>query len=125
MDPKQDVAKTEKGPPSPWVVFFASLIGYPGVGHFMVGKKREGAVVIVVFTLLTVGVIWEIFSIASPLIRAYSEGVPPEMSVNWARIGFWIVATGMVWVGSAFRAMQLASKLPRTAAAASTSSVDS
>ena len=123
MEPnKKDLTKVDKGPPSPWVAFFASLLGYPGVGHFMVGKKREGAIVIVVFTALTIGVIWEIFAIASPLLRAYTEGVPPEFSVNWGRIGFWIVATGVVWVGSSFHAMHLASKMQKTVAEVSTSS---
>jgi hypothetical protein len=108
MEPKNDLAKKEKGPPTPLMVLVMSLLGYPGVGHLMVGMKKLGIGIIVVFTGLTLGVIYEMFAIGAPIVRAYSTGIPPEISVNWARVAFWVISTGVVWIGSGLHAMAIA-----------------
>ena len=101
----------EKKPPSPMIVVLISLFGYPGMGHFMCGARALGVAIGIVFTGLTVGIIYEIWQIAMPLFRLMTEAIPMEIAPNWARIGFWIVATGIVWVGAALHSYVLAQRL--------------
>jgi hypothetical protein len=94
-------------------VLLFTLLGYPGVGHFMVGANRLGAIIAVVFTGLTVGIVYEVFVTVRPLITMYMTGNPIMASPNWFRIGFWVIATGGVWVGAALHAFGLAKKRDR------------
>ena len=101
----------EQKPPNPMIVVLISLFGYPGMGHFLCGARTLGVVIGLVFTGLTIGIIYEIWQIAMPLFRLMTEAIPMEIAPNWARIGFWIVATGIVWVGAALHSYVLAQRL--------------
>ncbi|WP_347222211.1 hypothetical protein, partial [Mycolicibacterium poriferae] len=70
-----DLPAAIKKKPSPIAVLLVSLFGYPGVGHLMVGARRLGVAIIVVFTALTVGVLYEIWALVTPILALYSEGV--------------------------------------------------
>ena len=109
MQPKN--VSEEKGPPSPLMVLLLSLFGYPGVGHFMCGRKKMGTLVVVVFTVLTLGIIYEMLLLAGPLLQLMTQGVPLEVSPNWTRIGFWVVSTTVVGLGSGLHAYGLAKRL--------------
>ncbi|MFA5505519.1 MAG: hypothetical protein WC314_10030 [Vulcanimicrobiota bacterium] len=98
-------------PPSPTLVLVLSLFGYPGVGHFMVGARTLATGFVLVFTALTIGIIYEMWLIAGPLYRMYTQGLPMEMAPNWARIGFWILSTGAVWLASGLHSYVLAKRL--------------
>ena len=81
----------------------------------MLGVKAVGAVIIVGFTGLTVGLLYEMYVTISPLLSAYSGGDAleklSEITVNIPRITFWILSTGFVWIGSGVHAMTIAKKL--------------
>ena len=101
----------ESKSPNPTMVLVLSLFGYPGVGHVMVGARTLGAVIVVVFTGLTLGILYEMWIIGKPLLQLMTQGTPMEIAPNWARIGFWIVSTGIVWIGASLHAYLLARKL--------------
>lgn len=80
----------------------------------MLGKKALGAAFMLVFTVLTVGMLYEMYVTFSPVLRAYSNPEAlQEISVSWGRILFWILATGAAWLGSGLHAMMLAKSLKR------------
>ena len=77
----------------------------------MVGAKALGGVIVVVFTGLTLGILYEMWVIGGPLLKLMTEGTPMEIAPNWARMGFWIVSTGVLWVGASVHSYLLAKKL--------------
>ena len=101
----------EQKPPNPMIVVLISLFGYPGMGHFLCGARTLGVVIGLVFTGLTIGIIYEIWQIAMPLYRLMTQAIPMEIAPNWARMGFWIVTTGILWIGAALHSYALATKL--------------
>lgn len=111
MEPVKSEATVANKPPNPTIVFLLSLFGYPGVGHFMVGARALGAVFVVVFTGLTLGILWEMWFMVGPLLKLITQGTPMDIAPNWARIGFWIVSTGVVWIGSGLHSYVLAKRL--------------
>ena len=125
VKPRSDLQTEDKGPPSPYMVLGFSLLGYPGVGHVMVGKKALGGVIMALFTLLTVGLLYEMYVTFAPVVRAYSDpDALSELSVHWGRVLFWIGSTGGLWLGSGVHAMLLARKAQsRTSTTSPTSSL--
>jgi hypothetical protein len=110
--PKADTATDQvKKPPKPVVVFMLSLFGYPGIGHFMVGAKTAGSVIAVAFTGLTLGILYEIWAIAAPLIRLMTEGTPMDVGPNWWRMAFWVIGSGVLWIGAGLHSYMLAKKM--------------
>jgi len=113
-----DLPAAIKKKPSPIAVLLVSLFGYPGVGHLMVGARRLGVAIIVVFTALTVGVLYEIWALVTPILALYSEGVLLDRlgteglsalpMPEWWRIGLWLLGSGIVWLGSGVHSYQLA-----------------
>ena len=114
MEPAEKKDKKDN-PPNPVIVVLISLFGYPGAGHFMVGAKGLGAVIVVVFTGLTLGVLYEMWIMLTPLYKMYTESLPMEFAPNWARILFWIVSTAVVWIGTAIHSFVLAQRLQNKA----------
>ena len=110
MEPKKTDAQAENAPPTPGLVLLASLFGYPGAGHFWLGFKRLGVIVALLFTALTLGILYEIWILGPPLFKLMTEGRPMDVSPNWARIAFWVVSTGTVWLGSGLHSYFLARK---------------
>ncbi len=108
-------ATPEQKPPSPTIVVLISLFGYPGMGHFMCGARALGVLIGLVFTGLTIGIIYEIWQIAMPLFRLMTQAIPMEIAPNWARIGFWTVTTGILWIGAALHSCVLATRLEKSA----------
>ena len=114
MKPKSDIRAEEKAHPSPLAALGFSLLGYPGAGHFMLGKRALGALFMVVFTALTTGMLYEMYVTFSPVLKAYSDPEAlQEISVNWGRILFWILTTGAAWLGSGLHAMMVAKEAVR------------
>jgi len=74
----------------------------------MVGRKKLGTIIVVLFTLLTVGVLYEIYVTAWPIVKMYMDGTPMESTPNWSRMGFWVVSTGVVWLFSGVHSFMLA-----------------
>ena len=101
----------EQKPPNPMIVVLISLFGYPGMGQFLCGARALGVIIGVVFTGLTIGIIYEIWQIAMPLYLLMTQAIPMEIAPNWARMGFWIVTTGILWIGAALHSYALATKL--------------
>lgn len=110
MEPKKILA--EDKPPSPIFVALVSLFGYPGAGHFMVGKKRQGLIISVLFTLTTIAIIFEIAYLV-PVAFSYIQGnaLTISRSPNWQRMGLWVLLTAVLWVGSAVHSWSLAKRV--------------
>ena len=114
----EDLPADTKKKSSPIAVLLISLFGYPGVGHLMVGARRLGVALILVFTALTVGVLYEIWVMVTPILALYSEGVLLDRlgtqglsalpMPEWWRIGLWLLGSGVVWLGSGIHSYQLA-----------------
>lgn len=100
-----------------------SLFGYPGIGHLMVGARKLGLAIILAFTILSIGVVYEIWVMVSPIIALYragtlmdlvaTEGIGGLPLPTWWRILVWLLASGIVWLGAALHSFQLA-KTSRT-----------
>lgn len=116
MQAKPRPASEKEAPPSPIAVLLLSLFGYPGLGHFMVKRKSIGMAIIVGFTMLTIGLCYEMYVLVAPILKMYTsmgkaDSSVLEQSPNWLRILFWLISTTIVWLGSGFHAFQLAQKL--------------
>lgn len=108
FEPRSKDQNQSKSPPSPVMAGLLSLFAYPGVGQMMVGHKRVGIGIVVLFTVLTLGIVGEVFLMSGPLLQLITEGVPMEQAPNWTRIGFWIFSTGVVWLGAGVHAFVVA-----------------
>lgn len=116
MEPQSDPSVEEKKEPmTPTAAMLMSFFGYPGVGQFLLGLKGLGLAIVLVFTALTLGLIYEMYITISPLLAAYSGGEALEkisdVKVNLPRIGFWLVSTGSLWFGSGVHAFTAAKKM--------------
>lgn len=118
MESEETGQPLKKKTPSPVFVALVSLFGYPGVGHLMVGARKTGVSIILMFTVLTVGVLIEIWVMVRPLLALYQQGALGDILVGqgltglplptWWRLLLWLVLTGAVWVGSAVHSFALA-----------------
>lgn len=106
----QELETPEKRPLKPWAAVLITLFVYPGVAHFMLGARKAGAVLLLLFTLLTGGLLYEIFLLAKPLLLLMLKSKPMETTVDWPRILFWIVGSSLLWVGGALHSGWLASQ---------------
>lgn len=113
MEPKNNAAQAENAPPTPGLVLLFSLFGYPGFGHFWVGSRKLGVVIALLFTALTLGILYEMWTLVGPLFRLITEGIAMDVSPNWPRIAFWLVATGVVWLAAGLHSYVLAKSLQR------------
>lgn len=103
------------------MILLASLFGYPGLGHLMIGARKTGFAFVIVFTALTVGLVAESFSIFGGLVSALKWAVElgqgqfdtDSLKVNWGRLIFWTVSTFVVWIASGLDAFRVAKKQPR------------
>lgn len=91
-------------------VVLLSLFVYPGSGHLMLGRKREAAIFAGIFTLATLGVLYEISQMIPELMRVVQESVDmggaltiPQMP-NLPRAGLWTTLTGAIWTVCAVHA---------------------
>ena len=108
MEPKIKAVQAESAPPSPGLVLLFSLFGYPGLGHYWVGSKKLGVSIALLFTALTLGILSEAWILGPPVYRLITEGTAMDVSPDWARIAFWVVSTGIVWLGSGLHSYFLA-----------------
>ena len=96
-----------------------SLFGYPGAGHFLVGQKRQGIAYAALFTLTTLGVVYELWELLPELLKLMKQMVDmqeaftiPSMP-NLPRMALWIVLSTGFWVAAAVHAAILANALPK------------
>lgn len=97
-------APAEDKAPNPLVVVLVSLFGYPGAGHMMLGRKREGAIFATLFTVATLGVLYEISSLLPEILKLVRQSVDMEEALtipqlpNLPRTGLWTILTGGIWM---------------------------
>ena len=103
------------------MIFLISLFGYPGLGHIMIGARKAGFTFVIGFTVLTVGLVMETFSIFGGFVSLLKWGVNlgqgqfdlESLKVNWGRLIFWTASTFTVWLASGLDAFRVAKKQPR------------
>lgn len=115
MQRKPQPAQTEPDqPPSPLFVAAVSLFGYPGAGHFLVGRQRQGIAFGVLFTLATLGVVFELWTLIPELLKLLRQLVDMQEAItlpqmpNLPRIALWTGVSGAVWLASAVHSALLA-----------------
>lgn len=115
--PKPD--KDDEKPISPAYAVLASLFGYPGVGHLLLGKKRQGILFALLFTASSLGLVYEIWLLVPELLQLLRQAVDMQPTLtmpkldNLPRTGIWIVLSGGFWIGSAVHSGLLAQSLKR------------
>ena len=80
----------------------------------MLGKKREGLAFVVLFTLATLGVVFEIWFLLPELYKLMVSMVDMQAPYtitrwpNWPRMALWVAISGVLWIASALRGAQFA-----------------
>lgn len=101
------------------VVVLVSLFGYPGAGHLMLGRKREGIVFATLFTLATLGVVYEIWFMVPELLKLVRQSVDMGEALtiphlpNLGRTGLWSVLTGGIWISCGAHSGMVAAQAAR------------
>jgi hypothetical protein len=113
--PKPD-QPDEKAPSTAYIVM-VSLFGYPGAGHLMLGNKRAGALFAVLFTLASLGVVYEIWYLVPEILKLVRQAVDMQEALtipqlpNLPRMGLWIALTGAIWISSGVHSAMMAQQV--------------
>lgn len=86
------------------MVVLTSLFVYPGLGHFMVKRKKQGIVLAVVFSLSLVVMLFEVWILIKPILATYTalssleaSVSQPTMPSNLGRIALWVLVSTVIW----------------------------
>jgi hypothetical protein len=111
--PRSDLP--EVAPNVPFVVL-ASLFGFPGAGHIMVGRKRLGIACLAAFAIAFIGLIYE-FAILVPQMMSLDKLMEGHLSLPpWQHpvlVKVWGGLAATIWAASAIHAGILASQRSR------------
>lgn len=108
-------AQIEEQPPNVTLVVLTSLFGYPGAGHLLVSAKMWAALFALAFTLGTVAAISEVWYLVPELAKMYQgEAATITRYPNVARLGTWLLITGLAWAGSGVHSGVLAHRFGKS-----------
>jgi hypothetical protein len=119
--PKPPESREGGDAPSPFFIVLVSLFGYPGAGHLMLGKKRQGAFFAAAFTLATLGVLYEVWFLLPELLKLMRQAVDMQEALaipqlpNLPRMGLWGLLSCGIWAGCGLHSGLLAHRAAQRA----------
>lgn len=107
-------------PPSPHLAWALSLFGYPGLGHWWLGYRREALLYFLGFTLTTLASLYQAWLLLPTLATLWRQAVdlqpltlPPFPRLT--PMAAWIGLSLLLWLASGWRAARLAQRASTSA----------
>lgn len=98
-------SREPKGAPTPLFVVLVSLFGYPGAGHLLLGRRQEAFFFGSLFTVASLGLLYEIWVILPALYSLLRQAVELQALTlatlpvpDLSRVGLWVLLSGGLWL---------------------------